>query len=104
MLDYKLPVPDYAICDVGITIYEIHDNVWRPWEAWVNAIAADWADKSYDELAQLFVDLDTLTLQEIEKQNTFKLSYYAPSDIDDASLLKKMQRRLVAHSALLLII
>jgi len=94
--DYDLPVPDYAIGDVGTTIYEIHGNEWRPWQAWENEIAPDWAGKTHDELAQLFVDLDALTLQEMEKQNTFKLSYYAPPEIDDASLLKEMQRRLLA--------
>ncbi len=93
--DYDLPVPDYAIGDVGTTIYEIHNNEWRPWQAWTNEIAPDWAGKTHDELAQLFVDLEVLSLQEPEKQNTFKLSYYAPPDIDHASLLKEMQRRLL---------
>jgi len=93
--DYDLPVPDYAIGDVGTTIYEIHHNEWRPWQAWAHEIAPDWAGKTHDELAQLFVDLDVLSLQEPEKQNTFKLSYYAPPDIDEASLLKEMQRRLL---------
>jgi len=94
--DYDLPVPDYAIGDVGTTIYDIHSNEWRPWQAWANEIAPDWAGKTHDELAQLFVDLEVLSLQEPEKQNTFKLSYYAPPDIDDASLLREMQRRLLA--------
>ena len=94
--DYDIPVPNYAIGDVGTTIYEIHGNEWRPWQAWANEIAPDWAGKTHAELAKLFGDLDALSLQEQEKQNTFKLSYYAPPDIDYANLLQEMQRRLLA--------
>ncbi len=94
--DYELPVPDYAIGDVGTTLYKIHGNEWHPWQAWADEIAPDWAGKTRDELAERFVDLNALTLQETEKQNTFKLSYYAPPDTDHVSLLKEMQQRLVA--------
>jgi len=92
--DYELPVPDYAIGDVGTTIYEIHAKEWLPWQAWADEIAPDWAGKTHDELSQLFADLKALTLQEKEKQNTFKLSYYAPADLDHTQLLEEMQRRL----------
>ena len=39
--DYELPVPDYAIADVGTTIYGIRGNKWMPWQAWANEIARD---------------------------------------------------------------
>jgi len=92
--DYDLPVPDYAIGDVGTTLYEIHNNEWQPWEAWEEEIAPDWAGRRHDELAALFEDIGTLTLQEPEKQNTFKLSYYAPMDTDHGALLAEMDARL----------
>ncbi len=94
---YALPVPDYAIGDVGTTIYEIRGDTWRPWQAWAEEIAPDWKGKRHDELAALFTDIDALALQEPEKQNTFKLSYYAPEAIDRAALLSRMRERLVAH-------
>jgi len=94
--DYELPIPDYAIGDVGTTIYEIHGNEWHPWQAWADEIAPDWAGNTRDGLAELFMDLSALTLQETEKQNTFKLSYYAPPDTEHVSLLKEMQRQLEA--------
>lgn len=94
--DYNLPVPDYAIGDVGTTIYEIRDNEWHPWSAWADEIAPDWVGKSHDNIAQLFTDMNILKLQEMEKQNIFKLSYYAPEDIDHVSLLREMQHRLLA--------
>ncbi len=54
---------------------------------WEQAIAPDWNGASRGDLAALFDDLDPLTLQEDEKQNVFKLSYYAPEDISRADLL-----------------
>jgi sucrose-6F-phosphate phosphohydrolase len=95
--DYEIPVPDYAIGDVGTTIYEVHGDQWHPWGAWEQEIAPDWNGRRHDELAALFDDLDVLTLQEPEKQNTFKLSYYAPEDAQRDRLLAEMQARLLPH-------
>ena len=93
--DYDLPSPDYAIGDVGTTAYEVHDQVWHPWKAWTEEITPDWAGRTHDELAALFQDIDTLTLQGPEKQNLYKLSYYAPEDIDRDALLAEMDARLI---------
>ncbi len=92
--EYALPVPDYAIGDVGTTIYEIHGDDWHPWPEWAEHIAPDWAGASRDDLAFLFADLDPLRLQEAEKQNTYKLSYYTPADLSRDELLSEMQSRL----------
>jgi hypothetical protein len=62
-----------------------------------------WASKTHDALAELFLDFDTLTLQETEK-NTFKLSYYTPPDLDHRRLIEKMQGRPTAlgvHTSLI---
>ena len=93
--DYQIPVPDYAIGDVGTTIYRVKGDEWHAWEAWEQEIAPDWKGRRHDELAALFDDLDLLTLQETEKQNTFKLSYYAPEDAPRDELLTEMQARLM---------
>lgn len=92
--DYDLPNPHYAIGDVGTTIYEIHDDVWRPWQDWAEEIAPDWGGRCHDELAAIFQDIEILRLQETEKQNSYKLSYYAPENSDRDALLTKMDARL----------
>jgi HAD superfamily hydrolase (TIGR01484 family) len=92
--EYDLPVPDFAIGDVGTSIYEIGDGRWHPWHAWEEEIAPDWRGKRRDDVAALFHDEKALRPQEMEKQNTFKVSYYAPEDIDSGSLLARMQTRL----------
>ncbi|SCZ64187.1 hypothetical protein SAMN03097708_02581 [Thiohalomonas denitrificans] len=94
--DYVIPPPDFAIGDVGTTLYEIHGDEWRPWREWAEHIAPDWAGAGHDDLAALFADLDLLRLQEPEKQNTFKLSYYTPSGLAHDELLAEMQSRLAA--------
>ena len=91
---YAIPKPDYAIGDVGTTIYEIDGSQWRPLAEWSAAIASDWAYARHADLAALFGDLDILRLQEPEKQNTYKLSYYAPPALDYAGLLGEMDARL----------
>lgn len=91
--DYEIPVPDYAIGDVGTTIYE-PDRDWAPWEDWSREIGQDWKGKARKELGALFSDISALRLQEPEKQNTFKLSYYADAEADAKGLGKEMERRL----------
>ena len=91
---YQLPEPDYAITDVGTKIYASRDGNWQVWDAWESNIAADWNGQRHDDLAGLFADLTALTLQEAEKQNTFKLSYYVALDTDHAALMEDMTLRL----------
>lgn len=92
---YSIPVPDFAIGDVGTTIYEVHEaHDWHPWNDWSEEIASDWNGASHEDLARLFADIDRLRIQEEEKQNTFKLSYYTPEDIEREALLNEMEARL----------
>lgn len=95
--EYDLPLPDYAIGDVGTTIYDIEDGNWRPWDSWYEEIAPDWRGKTRQDLQAWFAGIDLLRLQEPEKQNDFKLSYYAPADIEPDNLLKQLRQRLDAE-------
>jgi HAD superfamily hydrolase (TIGR01484 family) len=92
--DYDLPQPDYAIGDVGTTIYEAGGGEWRPWVGWHEEIAADWRGMSRADLQQCLADVGHLRLQEAAKQNVFKLSYYAPADTVPDELLDQVRRRL----------
>jgi HAD superfamily hydrolase (TIGR01484 family) len=92
--EYAIPVPSYAIGDVGTTVYEISGDKWHPWPAWAEEIAPDWQGLQATELNGLLRDIDSLTLQEPDKQNTYKLSYYAPEDIDRRILLDRVGGRL----------
>ncbi|MEJ2141773.1 MAG: HAD-IIB family hydrolase [Gammaproteobacteria bacterium] len=92
--DYHIPLPDYAIGDVGTTIYEIKNNNWTSWQAWQDEIAPDWNNHTGEEIHTWLTDLAELRLQEKEKQNRFKLSYYALPTINVSSLLAVVEQRL----------
>lgn len=94
--DYDIPVPRFAVGDVGTTIYTVQENRWTVWRDWARRIAPDWNGHGRDALAALFGDLPQLRLQEPEKQNTFKLSYYTPVHFDRGALLARMESRLEA--------
>jgi len=92
--EYSLPLPQFAVGDVGTTIYEIRDGNWHSVLAWQEMIAPDWNGASNNDIAALFRDVDELRLQAPEQQSTFKLSYYTGVDVDSKALIHEMQTRL----------
>ncbi|MDF1615135.1 HAD-IIB family hydrolase [Desulfurivibrio dismutans] len=85
--EYDIPRPDYAIGDVGTTIYQSgHNTAWEEWPAWRQEISTDWRGLDGRELASLLSPLlagwPEIRRQEPEKQNHCKLSYYTPASFD----------------------
>jgi len=89
--EYDLPFPEYAVGDVGTTIYELTGNNWTPWEDWFREIAKDWNGLESEDLTGILKGFDNLKLQEPEKQNRFKLSYYADKNANDRQLVDQIQ-------------
>jgi len=98
IVDYQLPQPDFAIADVGSTIYRIEQDQWLPWQAWSDEIAGDWQGLGQDRVHALLSDIDALELQETEKQNIHKLSYYLPLQHDHQTIIDTIQARLQANN------
>lgn len=95
--DYALPVPDYAIGDVGTTLYRVVADEWQPMEAWSGEIAPDWQGLSAEQLSRRLAGVEGLRLQEPEKQNDFKLSYYGPEEPKPEALIASVRDRLEAE-------
>jgi HAD superfamily hydrolase (TIGR01484 family) len=97
--DYRLPLPDWVIGDVGTTIYQVTPHKWQHWPEWEQDIATDWRGLKARDLRPLFTDLPALRLQEEAKQNKYKLSYYLSLPIVNfAALQNEMARRLAERN------
>jgi len=96
--EFDLPQPDFAIADVGSTIYQTDTSGWHQWDAWDAHIAQDWHGLTHDGLAALLSDFPALRLQEQEKQNRHKLSYYAALEADSEALLAAIAARMESRS------
>jgi len=95
---YRLPEPDYVIADVGSTIYVSGTDGWSVWQAWDEEIAGDWQGESRESLHAMLSDIDALRLQEHEKQNRHKLSYYLPLTDGKEHVIEKIETRLRSKS------
>ena len=96
--NYCLPLPDYVIGDVGSSLFAVTPDGWQLREDWEQEIAPDWAGLRHAEVHALLADIPTLRLQEIAKQNTWKLSYYVPLYTDNVALLDAVGQRLERHA------
>jgi len=95
---YRLPVPDFVVGDVGTTIYRVgREHAWEHLRHWEEQIAADWAGRTHGDLLALLKDLPVLRMQELSKQNRFKLSYYLPLYQDIDKLAAAIRERLEAN-------
>jgi HAD superfamily hydrolase (TIGR01484 family) len=92
--DYQLPIPDFMLGDVGTTIFRNNNGNWEALEEWQKRIAQDWQGITRDNLETLLADIKELTVQEREKQGTFKLSYYTSQDIAPDTLIEKVNQHL----------
>lgn len=93
--EWRLPMPDFVIGDVGTTIYRVGARQsWQRLESWEKRIAADWAGHSHGDLLALLQNITPLSLQESGKQNRLKLSYYLPVQEDTEPLSAVIRARL----------
>ena len=89
--EFYLPMPDYAIGDVGTTLYRIINGKWQLWDDWSYEIGQDWRGLSWEGRANFFEDKEELRLQEPEKQNQYKLSFYTDQIVDHQRLIKNIR-------------
>lgn len=90
--DYDLPEPCYVISDVGTKIYQMIKSEWSEMTEWQVEIEKDWKGYKSLDIKQFFNSISELVLQENSKQNTHKLSYYLPLDIDHEDVLRRMEK------------
>ncbi|MGD2272354.1 MAG: HAD-IIB family hydrolase [Desulfobacterales bacterium] len=91
--EFYLPVPQYVIGDVGTTLYQIAKGIWHLSEDWSREIGQDWKGLDWAERTEIIADIKEIRLQESEKQNQYKLSYYTEAGADHQKLMKIIQER-----------
>ncbi|MGB5538961.1 MAG: HAD-IIB family hydrolase [Gammaproteobacteria bacterium] len=92
--NYRLPVPDFVVGDVGTTIYRVGtEQAWIRLTTWEEDFARDWAGRTHADLKALLHDLSALQLQEVSKQNDYKLSYYVTLQSDREALSAMIRHR-----------
>lgn len=91
---YQLPMPNFAITDVGSSIYQHKFSGWQSWRAWDVRIGLDWAGASAEHISSLLADVCELRLQEPEKQARHKVSFYAPLSTTATNLQQVIGQRL----------
>ena len=89
--EFYLPLPDYAIGDVGTTLYRVVNDDWQLSEDWSDEIGIDWKGLSWEGLAEFFEDMGDIRLQEPEKQTRYKLSFYTDQNIDHQRLINDIR-------------
>lgn len=75
---YELPVPDFAVADVGTRIVRRSGESWETVALWEDELSRSWGGRSAATLHEFLKDLPDVRLQESSAQGRFKLSYYAP--------------------------
>lgn len=92
---YQLPDADFAITDVGTRIYQKVAGKWQSMVAWEDEINQEWQSLKPTQIQDLLTDIDGLTLQEPEKQNPHKISFYIDLNrLTEQACLVSVKKRL----------
>ncbi|TWT59015.1 Mannosylfructose-phosphate phosphatase [Thalassoglobus neptunius] len=89
---YRLPTPDWIICDVGTTILSRSDERYAVEEAYRQHLQDLMGNSSFHDIQQSLNELGELRLQEEEKQGEFKLSFYTDATSLSATVEKVRDR------------
>jgi len=89
--EYYLPMPDYAIGDVGTTLYRVINGDWQMSDDWSDEIGQDWKSPARGKLSEFLEDMEEIRFQEPEKQKHYKVSFYTDQNVDHQRLIKNIR-------------
>ena len=97
ILEYQLPRPQFAIADVGSSIYTWQNSQWHRWQSWDDHLATDWPKQGAIAIHHYLENHPALQLQESARQSHYKLSYYVDLQADHQQLLIEIKTLLKQH-------
>jgi hypothetical protein len=89
--EFYLPLPDYAIGDVGTSLYRVFNGNWQLSDDWNDEIGQDWKGLARGKLSEFFEDMADIRLQEPEKQKPYKVSFYTDQNGNPQRLIKNIR-------------
>lgn len=92
--EYRLPEPDIFVCDVGTTIHVRHQGRWGIDQEYRARMKSAWQGLTGADIARRLEDIKELTVQEEERQQEFKQSYYVPAALPAAELTARIREAL----------
>jgi len=91
---YRLPVPDIFVCDVGTTIYVRSHGDWVVDEQYRHELLRSWQGLTGADIGAMLDTISVLSAQEEEKQKEFKQSYYVSREVDHREIIRLIHDRL----------
>lgn len=88
MKEYNLPQPAYVIASVGARIYDLTKSTPKTDQKWMEEIKKKDPRWNVKKMKHSLKRIGGLRLQEKEKQDTFKLSYYVDMTYGEEILLR----------------
>jgi HAD superfamily hydrolase (TIGR01484 family) len=73
--EYKLPQPDWIICDVGSSIYHLENGTFKPYAPYLEHLTSTTGGIERASIEQTLQSIDGLELQSPDHQQLFKISY-----------------------------
>lgn len=81
--EYRLPRPEWIICDVGTSIYQFVHLDYVPYTPYSEHLRSKISDSSNSEIMSLLHGLPGMALQEEDHQQDFKISFECESSRTD---------------------
>lgn len=94
MRQFKLPLPDYLVCDVGTSVYHRVSGEFQEDPEYARRMRKAIGKLDFAHLREFLKPVDYLLLQPEERQTEFKLSYHLPHEGDHAEIVELVRGHL----------
>lgn len=94
MHQFRLPAPDFFVCDVGTSVYRLEDGDYSPDSEYARRMRNAMGGLDFGQVRESLGPVDHLLLQPEERQTEFKLSYHLPHEADHAEIVELVQGHL----------
>lgn len=91
---FKLPMPDFLVCDVGTSVYRENSGEFEADGEYARRMREAMGGLDFKDVREYLRPVDHLLLQPEERQTEFKLSYHLPHEEDHAEIVELVRGHL----------